>query len=188
MNSTKIISLFFSIFLLHSLLVAQEGGYIEINGGILRYSSTQNNWDINPAFGVSLNRQLTPGFGGELFLSGAAINETVTYSSKFGPTTVKNERFVASWVGFRFLFGKNTETWSFNGLSGFSLRTDKSLIALELGIKHTHQLFGSFWIHTTASIMVDNYKMRYGDEPYYSAPLDVSLFGNVKLGLAYHFK
>lgn len=166
----------------------QSVSYVELNGGVMRYDSEQNNLVVNPTFGINVKQQFTPVFGLEFMYSGAQINELVTYSDKFG-STARNEQFTAHWFGARALFGKNADSWSINGLSGLGFRAEKKhAVYLELGIKHTYQLYNAFWLHTSAYVQMDRYMINnHSSDPYWAEPLDAGLFLNVKLGIGYHF-
>jgi hypothetical protein len=166
----------------------QPVSYVELNGGVMRYDSEQNNLVVNPTFGINVKQQFTPVFGLEFMYSGAQIDELVPYSDKFGITAL-NEQFIAHWFGARALFGKNAESWSINGLSGLGFRAEKKhAVYLELGIKHTYQLYNAFWLHTSTYVQMDKYMFNHhSSDPYSAEPLDIGLFLNVKLGIGYHF-
>ncbi len=173
--------------LLAGNIFCQSGGYVELNGGIMRYNSEQNNLVVNPTFGINVKQQVTSVFGLEFTYSGAQIKEQVVYSDKFG-STARNEQFIAHWFGARALFGKNTESWSINGFSGLGFRAErKHAVYLELGIKNTYRLYNAFWLHTSAYVQMDRYMFNNNSDPYSAEPLDAGLFLNVKLGIGYHF-
>jgi len=167
---------------------AQNRNYFEANGGFIRYYSSQNNLSLNPSFGLNVYNQATKHFGLELYCNAAYFDEDVKYKYNTGVET-KREKFLNGWIGIRGAFGSHTETQLILGFVGFALRIDRNAIGPEVGVKYGHQLFKShFWFHASTYVQIDKYAFYDFDEPSAEdGPIQAGLFGNVKLGVAYHF-
>jgi len=188
MNLTKIASLFVFGMLVTSGSLAQNRNYIEANGGFMHYNSSQNNLIWNPSFGLNVYNQASQHFGLEVYCNAAFIDEDVKYNYYDVPS-IKNEKFLTGWIGFRGDFGVHTEIQLIMSFIGFSFRLDRNVVGPEIGMKYGHQLFQShFWLHASTYIQADKYAFYNFDEPSAEdGPIQAGFFAHVKLGIACHF-
>ena len=180
------ITIFFMLFT--AIVVnAQKGGYLEANIGLTHYNSYQNNLVVNPNFGVNVNHQFTDYFAGEIYCNGVFIDEDVNYFYNKQTLEIRNEQFIAGWLGFRAVVGTTKEKSSFAGFLGFACRFEKNIVGPEVGFKYGYRIAGPFWFHTSAYVQMDKCFFYYNDSQVSNTPLIAGFFQTVKVGVGYHF-